>query len=102
MQTPAETVTAVNTAIGEPKAAAAARRLQSGDTVITFHGPAARYIATDNWVQKAFGDNATISKRIYSVMIKGMPTECQRIDRETLCKEIGEENSITAVRANPM
>ncbi|CCE29452.1 uncharacterized protein CPUR_03145 [Claviceps purpurea 20.1] len=69
---PEEIVTAVNGAIKAP-AAVAARRLRSGDTVVTFKEPARPHVEADGWVKTAFGPDAVLSRRLYTVIIKSFP-----------------------------
>ncbi len=41
----------------------ASRRLQSGDTLLTFTELASAYKASDEWIPKAFGENAGKARR---------------------------------------
>ncbi|KAG5917656.1 hypothetical protein E4U61_002543, partial [Claviceps capensis] len=58
---PVEIVNAVNGAIQAP-VSVAARRLRSGDTVVTFRKPARPHIEADAWVKTAFGPEAALSR----------------------------------------
>ncbi|KAG5914831.1 hypothetical protein E4U61_005298 [Claviceps capensis] len=69
---PEEIATAVNGAINAP-AAVAARRVRSGDTVVTFKEPARPHAEADGWVKTAFGLDAILSRRLYTVIIKSFP-----------------------------
>ncbi|KAG6302337.1 hypothetical protein E4U09_003222 [Claviceps aff. purpurea] len=69
---PAEIVNAVNGAIQAP-AAVAARRLPSGDTVVTFREPARPHIEADAWVKTAFGPEAALSRRLFTIIVKSFP-----------------------------
>jgi len=72
-RSPAEMVQAVNLALGGDKAVAA-RRLRSGDTVVTFAEKAALYTQDEAWVEKAFGATAKLTRRTFAVVAKGVPT----------------------------
>jgi hypothetical protein len=70
-RTPREVVEAVNKARGIA-GAIAARRLRSGDVVVTFQEtPATR--ENESWAQAAFGPTATIARPEYAVIAKGLP-----------------------------
>ena len=58
MRTSKEVVDSVNKALGV-REALAARRLGSGDTVVTFQEYALRYKVDNAWIKKAFGEEAT-------------------------------------------
>ncbi|KAG6039135.1 hypothetical protein E4U39_007828, partial [Claviceps sp. Clav50 group G5] len=70
-RSPVEIVKAVNAAL-KSEVAVAARRLQSGDTIITFRDASSRP-KTEDWVQTAFGPDATVNRRVFSVVVKGFP-----------------------------
>ncbi|CCE34659.1 uncharacterized protein CPUR_08594 [Claviceps purpurea 20.1] len=69
---PAEIVNAVNGAIQAP-VAVTARRLPSGDTVVTFREPARPHIEADAWVKTAFGPEAALSRRLFTIIVKSFP-----------------------------
>ncbi|CCE34607.1 uncharacterized protein CPUR_08541 [Claviceps purpurea 20.1] len=70
-RSPVEIVKAVNSAL-KSDVAVAARRLQSGDTVITFRDSSSRP-KTEDRVQTACGPDATVNRRVFSVVVKGFP-----------------------------
>ena len=65
-------VDTTNTAIGRQEAVAA-RRLQSGDIVLTFKEDPCETAKRDDWVQTAFGAGALVQRREYAVIVKGLP-----------------------------
>ncbi|KAG6235668.1 hypothetical protein E4U23_000578, partial [Claviceps purpurea] len=69
---PVEIVNAVNGAIQAP-VAVAARRLQSGDTVVTFRDLARPHVEADAWVKTAFGPEAALSRRLFTIIVKSFP-----------------------------
>ena len=71
-ETAAEVVLKVNLALRSSEALAA-RRLQSGDIVLSFKNNAEAHVQDDTWVRAAFGDQAMIAKRTYAVLMKGIP-----------------------------
>jgi hypothetical protein len=71
-RTPAQVVEAVNRAMGG-NSAVAARRLPSGDTVLTFQGNAEGFTKETKWVDVAFGTQAQVKRREFTVIVKGMP-----------------------------
>ena len=58
VRTSKEVVDSVNKALGV-REALAARRLGSGDTVVTFQEYALRYKVDNAWIKEAFGEEAT-------------------------------------------
>jgi len=74
-RSPQEIIQAVNTA-SEKKGAIAARKLPSGDVVVTFqdskikewHGES----KNEDWIKKAFGEAAREGKRTFAVLVKGI------------------------------
>ncbi|KAK3312120.1 hypothetical protein B0H66DRAFT_570101, partial [Apodospora peruviana] len=70
-RTPQEIIQAVNQA-STKKGAVAARKLPSGDTVITFQGMTTRdwYSTNSVWIKEAFGQQAEESKRTFAVLLK--------------------------------
>ena len=99
-RTPAETVQAVNTAL-RTDAAKAARRLNSGDIVVTFNTQSARFCTNTSWVQAAFGDAATLTPRVYSVVVKGVSRDLAR-DYEDLKKRLSQANNIKILKIKAM
>jgi hypothetical protein len=69
-----EIIQSVNTALGT-NSAVAARRLRSGDTVVTFRWNASQYTSNAGWVEKAFGTGAALSQRAVTVLAKRIPAE---------------------------
>jgi hypothetical protein len=69
-----EVVQATNTAIGGSKVVAA-RRLPSGDTILTFAGKVEEYTKDTAWVQAAFGTTAQVRPREFTVIAKGLPAQ---------------------------
>jgi hypothetical protein len=72
-----EIVQSINTAL-KTNGAVAARRLQSGDTVVTFKDKASQYTRDTTWVQTAFGEGATLSSRTVTVLVKRIPADLLR------------------------
>jgi hypothetical protein len=70
-RTPAQVVEAVNKALGGDSAVAA-RRMQSGDTVLTFIGNAEGFTKETAWVATAFGAQAQVKRREFTVIVKGI------------------------------
>jgi len=70
---PQEIVQAVNTA-SVTKGAIAARKLPSSDVVVTFYTDQAKQWHSTNlqWIQQAFGTQATEAKRTTTVLLKGL------------------------------
>ena len=84
-----EVVQAANTALGG-NAVVAARRLQSGDTVLTFRGniPEAA-VREQGWVRQAFGETARLQEREFAVIAKGLPaSQLRSITDAQLLKEL--------------
>lgn len=71
-RTPVEVVRAVNSALGNDEAIAA-RRLQSGDTLITFKEAANAYKTDDTWIAEAFGTAASRARRELTIVAKRLP-----------------------------
>ncbi|KAL2114789.1 hypothetical protein VTJ04DRAFT_4092 [Mycothermus thermophilus] len=74
-RTPAEVVQAVNQAAGKEAAALAARKLPSGDIILTFRDPATKQWFSANrekWLQGAFGPQAREATRTFAILVKGM------------------------------
>ena len=72
-RTPAEIIQVINQASAK-KGAIAARKLPSGDTVVTFSDPATREWHNQNkqWIQQAFGEQAKEARRTFAVLLKGL------------------------------
>ena len=70
---PQEIIQAVNQASSK-KGAIAARKLPSGDTVITFTDPTTRdwHSSNNNWIQQAFGNQAKEARRTFAILVKGV------------------------------
>ncbi|KAG6061097.1 hypothetical protein E4U32_003130 [Claviceps aff. humidiphila group G2b] len=87
-RSPVEIVKAVNTAL-KSEVAVAARRLQSGDTVKTFR---------DSLSQIAFGPDAAVNRRVFSVVVKGFPVRLsENQDREDIRKKLAAANGPSSV-----
>jgi hypothetical protein len=71
-RTPVEVVRAVNSALGNDEAIAA-RRLQSGDTLITFREAANAYKTDDTWIAEAFGTAASRARRELTIVARRLP-----------------------------
>ena len=71
-RTPVEVVRAVNSALGNDEAIAA-RRLQSGDTLITFKEAANAYKIDDAWIAEAFGTAASRARRQLTIVVRRLP-----------------------------
>ena len=72
-RTPQQVIDAI-TRTAHKTGAVAARRLRSGDTVVTFNtGTKKEFLKDTNWVGQAFGEGAAIVQRTYAVLAKGVP-----------------------------
>ena len=71
-RTPVEVVRAINSALGNDEAIAA-RRLQSGDTLITFREAANAYKTDDTWIAEAFGTAASRARRELTIVARRLP-----------------------------
>ena len=69
-RTSIETVQAVNLAI-KTDAVVAARRLPSGDKALTFRDKAKSHLENTEWIQTAFGAEAHLKRRTYTIIAKG-------------------------------
>ncbi|KAI1463980.1 uncharacterized protein F4812DRAFT_468168 [Daldinia caldariorum] len=66
-----QVIKAVNQAVGQ-KEAMAVRRLRSGAVTVTFRDGATTYKSgNQEWIKKAFGEQATGARRSYTVIVKG-------------------------------
>ncbi|KAG6043278.1 hypothetical protein E4U39_004752 [Claviceps sp. Clav50 group G5] len=91
-RSPEEIVKAVNSAI-KADVAVAARRLPSGDTVVTFRESSRPRADETEWVQTALGPDATVNRRVFSVVVKGFPVRLsQNQDREDIRKRLTAAN----------
>jgi hypothetical protein len=83
-----EVVEATNRAMGGSDVVAA-RRLPSGDTILTFEGKATEHTENTAWVQAAFGASAQVKAREFTVIAKGLPTQRLRAihDPQQVIKE---------------
>lgn len=72
-RTPQEIIQAVNQATSQ-EGAIAARKLPSGDTIVTFRDAdtRSRHSRSNQWIQAAFGEQAKEAKRTFAVLIKGL------------------------------
>ena len=82
---PIAIVTAVNVALPGAKAIAA-RKLPSGDVVVTFDEKLPEGVEGEGWVTKAFGNAAKLQRREIAVIAKGISL--------TRIKEIHEDNAL--------
>ncbi len=100
-RTPLEVVRAANQAIGSSEAIAA-RRLGSGDIILTFKEDAQHYKTSENWIQRAFGPKAQRASRAIVVLAKRLPQ--RHVKRATsqegdaFLKELQEGNDITIIK----
>ena len=72
-RTPAEIIQVINQASAK-KGAIVARKLPSGDIVVTFSDPTTKEWHNQNnqWIQQAFGDQAKEACRTFAVLVKGL------------------------------
>lgn len=90
-RTPQEMVQGIN-AVSEKKGAVAARRLPSGDVVVTFQDTKTKewHATRKEWIPKAFGEQAKESCRTFTVLVKGLlKRELQGVTEEQLGQELG-------------
>jgi hypothetical protein len=90
-RTPQEIIQAINQ-VSTKKGAVAARKLPSGDIVVTFQETATRdWHSTNNrWIKEAFGQQAEESKRTFAVLLKGVwKRDLQGMTEEEFGKETG-------------
>ena len=80
---------AANKAIGSSEVIAA-RRLPSGDTILTFEGKAVEFTKDTIWVQAAFGTSAKVKAREFMVIVKGLSAQRLRAihDPEQVVNEL--------------
>ncbi|KAJ4289990.1 hypothetical protein N0V88_006791 [Collariella sp. IMI 366227] len=72
-RSPQEIIRAVN-GISEKKGAIAARKLPSGDVIVTFHDAETKewHAKNGGWIGIVFGEAAKEARRTFAVLIKGM------------------------------
>ena len=101
-RSPQEVIQAIQTTTGR-EGAAAARRLRSGDTAITFIGNTkAAFLEDKAWVTKVFGDSAAVAQRTYAVLAKGIQvSKLQGVDKAKLAAELTATNKAPVVRCHP-
>ncbi|TQW01617.1 Endonuclease/exonuclease/phosphatase [Cordyceps javanica] len=98
-RSPEDTGTAVNRALGGTPAAAA-RHLPSGDVVVTLHQEPRAHIDEQTWV--AFDPEAHLARRVYSMVVRGVPADDIPQDTPSLQLDLTTTNSINIVMARPM
>ena len=97
-QSPAEVVSKVNTALHSSDALAV-RRLQSGDIVVSFKNEVGARARDESWVKAAFGDQATLARRTYAVLAKGIPRSLiEKRAEEEIKADIERVNEIEVAR----
>ena len=99
-RTPQQIVQAVNLAT-HTNESVAARRLPSGDVTLTFRGKAKPRLEKTEWIQHAFGPEAYLKRRIYTVVAKGIRKEHLH-DYEALKKELLEINRVEIIHVKAM
>ena len=72
-RSPEVVTAAINEAIKTNGKAVGVRNLPSGDTVIRFASPPSKAITDGDSVTAAFGTAASVQRKIYSVIMKGVP-----------------------------
>jgi hypothetical protein len=90
-RSPQEIVQAVNN-VSERKGAIAARKLPSGDVIITFQDAGTKEWHTKNggWIEAAFGEMAKEAKRTFAVLVKGMlKRDLKDVTEVVFGKELG-------------
>jgi hypothetical protein len=90
-RTPAEITQAINQTTSQ-QGAIAARKLPSGDTVVTFKDVAAKewHSKNNQWIQQAFGEQAKEACKTFAVLVKGLRRDdLQGVTEEAFGKEIG-------------
>ena len=90
-RTPQEIVQAVNTA-STTKGAIAARKLPSGDVVVTFCNNQTKQWHSTNlqWIQQACGNQATEAKRTTAVLLKGLrKSDLQGVTEQAFQADLG-------------
>jgi hypothetical protein len=90
-RTPAEIIQAINQ-VSTKKGAITARKLPSGDIVVTFNDSTTRdwYNRNGQWVQQAFGEQAKEARRTFAVLVKGLKRlDLQGTTEEAFGAEVG-------------
>ena len=90
-RSPVEIIQAINNT-SVKKGAIAARKLPSGDIVVTFSDQTTKEWHTKNnqWIQQAFGGQAKEACRTYTVLLKGLrKADLQGVTEETFGIELG-------------
>ena len=90
-RTPAEIIQAINQA-STKKGAIAARKLPSGDTIVTFNDSNTKEWHNRNgqWIQQAFGEQAKEARRTFAVLVKGLKkSDLQGISEEAFGAGLG-------------
>ena len=104
-RTSEETVQAVNTALGGGEKAVTARRLRSGDTVLTFRNAADQYTKEEGWVRQAFGPTAQLSHCEFAVIAKAVPANRLKAalqDEEGLLRALKAKNTDAISKCRPL
>jgi hypothetical protein len=83
-----QVVDAANRAIGG-SSVVAARRLPSGDIILSFEGKADESTKETAWVQTAFGSSAQVRPREFTVIAKGLPAQRLRAIHDPQCHKFG-------------
>ena len=100
-RTAPETIQAINRHLTDNPTASAARRLPSGDIVITFSDNASGRAADTEWVRNAFGPEATASRRQYTIIAKSVRSSSVRGDLTQLAQTISQTNGVTITAVKP-
>ncbi|KAK3330274.1 hypothetical protein B0H66DRAFT_635334 [Apodospora peruviana] len=90
-RSPQEIVQAVN-GVSKKKGAIAARKLPSGDVIVTFQDIETKNWHSENggWIGTAFGESAKEAKRTFAVLMKGMlKRELNDITEANFGKQLG-------------
>ena len=90
-RSPQEIVQTVN-GVSERKGAIAARKLPSGDVIVTFQDAETKgwHTRNEGWIGTAFGETAKEAKRTFSVLVKGMlKRDLKDVTEATFGKQLG-------------
>ncbi|KAI8956926.1 DNase I-like protein [Daldinia sp. FL1419] len=101
---PEEIVRAVNNAIGKDEAIAA-RRLRSGDVTITFRPEAEQYKKNQDWIKKAFSQEATGASKVFTVIAKSLRAanlKDAHADPQGLVRTLSKENEAEILGISPI
>ena len=97
-QPPAEVVSKINTVL-RCSDALATRRLPSGDVVVSFKNDASIHTQNTDWIRSVFGEQASVSKRTYAVLAKGIPRAIiERKAEEDIKKAVRTINEVEVAR----